>query len=127
MINNYVSESVARKTAAHIQKQLKAGAYDDINQGEAFAAKLTEDVQSINHDKHMRIREQQPRSAHDSNSAKAEPESPLVHVFLNQQHNRQRNSGHQKVEILDGNVGYMDFRMFGGSDAAKQKAATALD
>ncbi|NQZ08805.1 MAG: hypothetical protein HRT35_16740 [Algicola sp.] len=126
MINNYVSEAVARETAAHIQKQLKNGAYDNITQGEAFAAKLTEDVQSINHDKHMRIRVQHPRPAPASSHAKTEPESPLVHVFRNQQHNRQRNNGHQKVEVLDGNVGYIDFRMFGGSDAAKQKAATAL-
>ncbi len=126
MINNYVSEEVARKTAAHIQKQLKNGAYDDINQGEAFAAKLTEDVQSINHDKHMRIRVQHPRPAPSGASANTAPESPLVDLFRHQQQNRHRNNGHQKVEVLDGNVGYIDFRMFGGSDAAKQKAATAL-
>src|SRR5262245_24939617 len=51
----YVFPDTATKCAEHLQKQLKAGAYDKIDSAFPFADTLTRDLQSISHDKHLRV------------------------------------------------------------------------
>jgi hypothetical protein len=56
----YVFPEVAEQMAQHLQKRLAAGVYDSYGGLEAFCEVLTEDLQSISHDKHLRVRWQPP-------------------------------------------------------------------
>ena len=110
----YVFPEIAKLTEEHLLNQLKEGHFNQFESNEAFAEALTESVQSINKDKHMRIRANRPYVA-PSNSPERKIEERLDRI------NRSRagNSGFTNVRILEGNVGYLDLRGFAGLENGK--------
>ncbi len=91
--DNYVFPDVAKTTGESLVKKLKEGRFDNDSTIAAFAKSLTEEVQLINHDKHMRIR---PQTAG----------SPGVF------NNSTNDAGFKEVKMLDNNIGYIDLRLF---------------
>jgi len=120
IIENYVFPDVAVQSATYIQKQLQSGQYNGINSADRLAAKLTLDLQQVNHDKHMEVRVNKPKNAH----SKQEKTSNPYLAYLQQE--QKENYGFKKVEILEGNIGYVDFRYFSGFDSAKETVDSAL-
>lgn len=55
LVENYVFEDVAKQCSSHLQKKLADGAFDSFTSAESFAGALTKELQSISHDKHMRV------------------------------------------------------------------------
>ncbi len=122
MLNQrYVFEDVARECAEHLQAQLEAGEFDDLTDPEAFAARLTESIQSVSHDKHMRVR---PRPAE---RATMEQENPARAQAKRMDRMRRQNFGFEKVERLDGNIGYLDMRYFAGNPEARPTAVASMN
>jgi len=117
----YVFPEVAKKTADHLKNQLDNGYYDEFNTNESFADALTEAVQSVNHDKHMRIRVNRPFVAPPNT-----PERIVEEQVVRMNRSRQGNYGFQTVDILEGNVGYLDLRGFAGLENAKETADAAM-
>jgi C-terminal processing protease CtpA/Prc len=114
IIENYVFPKVAEKNSTFIQEQLKSGEYNKIIDADKFAAKLTVDLQHINHDKHMEVRVNKPQKVQ---SEQEQTNNPYLDYLKQEQ---EENYGFKKVEILEGNVGYVDFRYFSGFDLAKE-------
>lgn len=110
----YVFPEVAKLTEQHLLDQLKKGHFDQFDNDESFAAALTESVQSINKDKHMRIRANRPYVA-PANS----PERIIEERMDRLERSRKNNSGFNTVKIMDGNVGYLDLRGFAGLERGK--------
>jgi hypothetical protein len=52
---SYVFPDVAKKMEEALRARQKRGEYDAITDGNTFAAKLTENLQEISHDKHLRV------------------------------------------------------------------------
>ena len=113
IIENYIFPEVAEKNATYIQKQLKTGEYNKIIDADKFATKLTLDLQHINHDKHMEVRVNKPEKAH---SEQEQTNNPHLEYLKQEQ---EENYGFKEIKILEGNVGYVDFRYFSGFDSAK--------
>ncbi len=111
MIENYVYEDIARKTADHLNKQLKSGQFKAFKELGAFAEALTKEVQSINKDKHMRIRPMRPRSAPQNT-----PERLVENQIEQWKYRRQIVAGFREARKIDGNIGYLDLRGFAGLD-----------
>ena len=115
MNDHYVLPEVAKKTETHLINQLKEGHFKPFENDETFAAALTESVQSINKDKHMRIWKNQPYEAPNNT-----PER-LIEEKLDQiDKSRRFNSGFSTVKVMEGNVGYLDLRAFAGFQGAKE-------
>lgn len=110
----YVLPDVARSTSDHLMDQWKEGAFDSIDQYESFADALTTSVQSINKDKHMRVMLLPPYEA-----AANTPERIVEEQLDRIDRTRKSNGGFNSVEILEGNVGYLDIRSFAGMDLGK--------
>ncbi len=110
----YVFPEVAKKTEAHLKTQLESGHFDQYKNDEDFAAALTESVQSINKDKHMRIRKNRPYEAPDNS-----PERMIEERLYQMDRSRKSNSGFNTVKIMEGNVGYLDYRGFAGFAGGK--------
>ncbi|HEY6987815.1 MAG TPA: hypothetical protein VH369_05495, partial [Bryobacteraceae bacterium] len=51
----YIDPVVAQQMQEALQAHLKAGEYDSITDGDAFAAKLTKDLRAVSHDKHLGV------------------------------------------------------------------------
>jgi hypothetical protein len=113
----YVYPDVAKRTEEHLMAQLKDGHFDQFSNDERFAAALTESVQSINKDKHMRIRRNRPFSA-PANTPERMIEERLDQI----NRSRSSNSGFSTVKIMEGNVGYLDLRGFAGMESGKTVA-----
>src|SRR5476649_1175222 len=51
----YVDAALAKQMQEALQSHQKAGAYDSIVDGDAFAARLTEDLRAVSHDRHLGV------------------------------------------------------------------------
>jgi tetratricopeptide (TPR) repeat protein len=107
MNDHYIFPDVAKKTEAHLLNQLKEGHFKSYETNEAFAAALTVSVQEVNKDKHMRIRAEKPYQA-PANTPERQIEEKLNGI----DQYRKYNAGFKTVEVLEGNVGYLDIRGF---------------
>lgn len=103
----YVFPDVAKKTGEHLQKQLKAGAFDPFNDVKTFADALTKEVQAVNKDKHMRI-----RPAPSREGPAGSPESIIEDKLEQLAFQRSEMAGFREAKRLNGNIGYIDFRYF---------------
>lgn len=114
MNNHYVFPDVAKLTEKHLKTQLNEGHFDQFENDEAFAEALTTSVQAINHDKHMRIRKNKPYEAPEKS-----PERMIEEHLDWLDQSRRENAGFNTVKILEGNIGYLDYRGFAGMEIAK--------
>lgn len=110
----YVFPDVAKSTSSHLLKQWEENYYDVFADTESFAEALTTSVQSINHDKHMRVLLVPPYVATVNTPEKVLEERLERNIRL-----RESNAGFNTVEMLEGNVGYLDLRSFAGMDEGK--------
>lgn len=117
----YVFPEIAASCAEHIKAQLDAGEFDGLTDAAAFATRLTESLQSVSHDKHMRVRPRRPREA------TMQQENPAQARARQMDQMRRQNYGFEKVERLEGNIGYLDMRYFAGTPLARPTAAAAMN
>ena len=117
MNDYYVFPEIAKLTEEHLNAQLSDGYFDQFENDETFAAALTESVQAINKDKHMRIRPNPPYTAPEKSQERV-VEEHLARI----NRSRKSNSGFNTVKILEGNVGYLDLRGFAGLESGKEVA-----
>lgn len=112
----YVFPELAKTTAQHLDEQLASGHFDQFTDLDGFAEALTESVQEINKDKHMRIRKNRPYVAQENT-----PERFIEERIDRLNQSRMNNLGVNTVQMLDGNVGYLDLRGFAGLERGKAK------
>lgn len=101
----YIEPAVAQQMADALQSHEAKGDYNAISDGDAFAERLTSDLQAVSHDKHLRVGfnpfKMPPR---------AEP-TPEDQARFHQQMEHD-NCAFDKVEILPNNIGYIKFDGF---------------
>ncbi len=113
----YIYPDIAKKTSEHLYKQYEAGYFDKYKDNETFATVLTESVQSVNKDKHMRIMSNAPYIAPQNTL-----EAKSAHRMGQINNYRSINHGFKELKMLEGNVAYLDLRMFASMDRAKEMA-----
>lgn len=104
---NYVFEDQAAKISSHMRRQLKKGAYDAVSDPEDLASALTADLQSVNHDRHLRV-------VHAPEFIRVD-RADTGHGGIGPEQIREAqndNFGFYKLERLPGNIGYLDLRRF---------------
>lgn len=114
---SYVFPEVAKQMETALRERLQRQEYDSITSAAAFARTLTDHLQAVSKDKHLRV-----LFTGNSPSAFAGRLSP-------EQYRAQasrRNYGFEKVERLSGNIGYVDFRGFENAELASETAAAAM-
>lgn len=121
---SYVFEDVAKKMEKELRRKLKRGEYDAITNVQEFAQKLTEDLQGVSHDQHLRVSYAGPEMLAQLAQTK---EDPAVARERQLRELKKRNFGFKKVEILDGNVGYLRFDEFVGAGLSGPTATAAMN
>ena len=113
----YVFPEVAKQMEAALRERMQRKEYDTISSSSALARTLTEQLQAVSKDKHLRV-------LFTGNGA------PAFGGRLNPEQYRaqasRRNYGFEKVERLSGNIGYLDFRGFENPELASETAAAAM-
>ena len=117
--DNYVFPDVAEAAGKFVLSQQSKGAYSGATGAHDFAERLTHDLQSISHDKHMRVFMAPPQMNDKGDQAEREAR------FLHQ--DARNNFGFMKVERLAGNVGYLDLRGFSPAQFGGPTAVAAMN
>lgn len=127
MTDHYIFPETAKKMEDHLNQQLKDGKYDSINDVDELARVLTEDLRSISKDKHIRVNysPEAVKSIRASESKSEEERERERKEHLDRE--IQRNFGFQKLEILEGNIGYLDLTGFSGLHEAAETIVAAMN
>ena len=123
---NYIFPETAKKMEELIRTRLKKGEYKALQNPRDFAAKVMEDLRSVSKDKHLRFH-YEPEAAEQITQSKSESEATVKEARDRQLAAMKRdNFGFRKVERLQGNIGYIDFRYFASAADAGETAVAAL-
>lgn len=119
----YVFPDVAKEIEKGLKKKLKKKEYDDINTLSAFTSRLTEDMEEIAHDGHLWI-----RPAREGELQRTQRDEPTDEEIAERNARlAYSNYGFEKVERLDGNIGYLKFNMFSHATRAGGAAVAAMN
>lgn len=116
----YIFPEVAGEMEQSIRMRLSSGEYDTVDSDKGFAAVMTQHLQEVSHDKHLRV------FYHSTPVAQAEDETegkkwPDWYPQWAMQH----NFGFHRVERLPGNIGYLDLRSFDAPEVGAAETAVA--
>jgi C-terminal processing protease CtpA/Prc len=121
--DSYVFPEVAKKMEQSIRERVEKKEYDQITSAKEFSKKLTDDLQAVSKDKHLRVRY----------SHQVIPErGPRREPTAEEQEQRKRdltwmNHGFGKVERLRGNIGYLEFFNFADEELGADTVAAAMN
>lgn len=119
----YVFPDVAKKMEKHLRKQYKKKAYKDITSLNEFAQKLTEDLREISHDRHLWV-----RFAADELLAQFMGDTLTDEAKQRELEEKRRdNFCFKEVKLLEGNIGYVDFRCFSEATEAGPTAIAVMN
>jgi hypothetical protein len=119
----YVFPETAAKMIKAIRKRQADKDYSEVKTGQELARLLTEHLQEVSKDKHLRVMcstDKLPKPPND-NGPTPEMREKRRQMAL------KWNAGYRTVERLGGNVGYLALDGFGGAEAAAEPAAAAMN
>lgn len=116
--STYVFPEKAKQMAEAIRARMARKEYDNLTDAEAFARALTEHLQDVSHDKHLRVLNANGGGANFA--TRLDPE-------MNRLLSAKRNYGFEKIERLSGNIGYLDLRGFEDPSAARDTVTAAMN
>lgn len=102
----YVFESKGIQIADQYNNAWKSGQFKDVKDWSGFAERSTKVLQNISHDGHMYVR-MDPKTSATLKAPVQKTETETENPFFHGKDARQRNFGFRKVEVLDGNTGYI--------------------
>jgi hypothetical protein len=112
LIETYIEIEGGQTIAGLLRRQLAAGAYDRFDNPAQFADAVTGDMRSLNGDLHLGLQYSPPGAQPAEGGGPANPQS--------------LNFGMGKVEILAGNVGYLEITGFMGAPGYRDAVTDAL-
>jgi hypothetical protein len=110
----YVVPAGAQSAVRRLRSATQAGDYDGLVSARKFAERITSDLRSATHDRHIALYFD-PEVKHAS--------APGGSTIAPREH---YNYGFNKLERLSGNVGYLELRSFANLQDAKETASTFL-
>ena len=107
MNENYVYPEKGKAMYDLIHKNIAKGIYEGLESKNELAKTLQEDLRSIINDRHIRVMFNEDRAEAMRNRDPNGGRRPSV------------NKGFEKVDMLDGNIGYLDLRGFADARSAE--------
>jgi C-terminal processing protease CtpA/Prc len=127
MAEKYVDAEVGRKMANFILSRESVGKYNGYKDVESFCSALTSDLRSVSNDKHLFVfhspEEKREVAARLNLLTEGETEEIKRSAY---EADKRENFGFQKVEILDGNIGYINLRYFSGAEERTEIAIAVM-
>jgi retinol-binding protein 3 len=125
---NYVFPDVAKKMEEAVRARQKAGEYDQITNGDAFAERLTRDFREVSKDRHLGVQFNPAARLPATTAAPAATNAanaPDPNAARRQM--ERMNCGFEKAERLPPNIGYLKFNMFARPDLCGSTATAAMN
>ena len=103
---SYVYPDLAQKMEDAVRANQKRGDYVAITDADAFANRLTKDLQAVSHDKHLGVNFSPVKLPPEGQKHNAEEEAQFRKML------ERTNCAFAKVEVLPRNIGYLKFNAF---------------
>jgi hypothetical protein len=120
----YVFEDVAKEMEKHLRRKIKRGEYDELNTMQDFARQLTEDIREVSHDRHLGVQFMSDELLAEYQQGDEDPDAAHAREF---ERSRRYNFQFKKLEIMDGNVGYMKLNGFNDTSLSGPTAVAAMN
>ncbi len=125
LMESYVDLSLSKKMVHELDKNFESDKYKKITSPAEFAKIISEDIQGISNDLHLKVRFEPERIAEEkrtiSEETKLETEKKVALQMS------EINYGFAETKILDGNIGYLNLRLFADIKYAEETAASAMN
>jgi C-terminal processing protease CtpA/Prc len=125
MADKYVFPDMGKKMGDLVTQNLKNGAYENISNPGDFAAKLTEDLRTVNNDRHIGV-QYEPEYIAMMKKAKEDENNKELEEY-EKRRSEYSNYNFKEVKILPGNVGYLKFNSFQDASLAGPTAIAAMN
>jgi C-terminal processing protease CtpA/Prc len=123
MNDSYVFPEIAKKMETDIRSRMQNKEYDALVSAREFAQKLTDDLQAVSKDKHIRV-----RFSKNAIPVRQDREEPTAEELAEETNYMRRiNFGFEKIERLPGNIGYIDLRGFMNPKSGAETVAAAMN
>lgn len=113
--SGYVAPEAGQIVVRNLRVAQASGEYKGFSTAKAFAERLTLDLRSATHDKHIAV------------FFDPEPATPPKFSAAPVQTRERFNFGFAKIERLSGNIGYLDLQSFANLDDGRETASTYLE
>jgi len=120
---SYVFPETAKKMAADVRSRVDGKEYDSITSAQQLSEKLTADLQSVSKDLHLRVRYSYEPIPERKQRTEPTEEEKARYV----RNNRLVNFGFEKLERMQGNIGYIDLRGFSDPEAGIETVSAAMN
>jgi tetratricopeptide (TPR) repeat protein len=121
----YISELVSQKMINELKNNLNSKKYKEILDPLEFAQVLTKDLQSVSKDLHLKVRFEPKRIARKKHMISDKMQLEIEKRMAKQM--AEINYGFTETKILNGNIGYLNLRMFADAKYAKEAATAAMN
>lgn len=119
----YVFPEIAKQMETAVRARQKNNEYDNLTSAKEFTKKLTDDLQAVSRDKHLRVNYSiQPIPVRQERGEPTAAEKAEFATYM-----KRINYGFEKVERLRGNIGYIDFRGFFDPEGGAETVAAAMN
>lgn len=125
LYENYIFVDSAKKVEELLQANLKNKVYDKAEDPQQFSEMITKDMQSVTHDKHLRFGFNPEMAADLLSGGNTDEDNEVVRKKY-EEAMKNENYQFKKLEILPGNIGYMDLRGFTDVNIAKETGTAAM-
>jgi C-terminal processing protease CtpA/Prc len=123
----YIFPEKAELMEQDLRGRLEKEEYGKITSAKELAEKLTEHLQAVSQDKHIRVHYGRPERRERKEEEKLDPAKRQEELARAMARGKARNFEFEKVDILDGNVGYIRLRGFVPAELAGEAAADAMN
>ncbi|MHA2143644.1 MAG: S41 family peptidase [Candidatus Thorarchaeota archaeon] len=118
----YILPEIGEKMAQQLEKKSKSGGYKDISEVSKLCSTLTGDLQEVFQDNHLAIF-QSPGLASKLKEKGPDAEEDYEQWFIGRDIS---NYGVKRAEYLEGNIGYLDLRLFAPVSFGREAAIAAM-
>lgn len=114
--DNYIFPEIGNEYANGLKTLLSNGAFDSLSTGDEFSWQLTNELQAIHQDKHLRIL----NSAQTKGRFRSSDEASMEEMIRRRvEQEKAQNFYMDKVEVFPGNIGYFRLNQFPFPELAK--------
>ncbi|OOG68714.1 S41 family peptidase [Flavobacterium sp. A45] len=122
---SYIDLELSKKMIIELDRNLKSDKYKKITSPAEFSKTVTEDLQSISKDLHLKVRFEPERIAQEKSIVSQEKQLEMEKKTAMQI--AEINYGFTEVKILDGNIGYLNLTQFADIKYAEETATATMN
>ena len=123
--DTYIDIELSYKMIAQLNQSLKSKAYKSITNPSEFSKTLTQDLQNISKDYHLKVRYEPKRIAQKKQIMPDDLKLKMEQKKATQM--AEINYGFVETKILNGNIGYLNLRIFADTKYAEDTATSAMN